>query len=194
MCEGEERGRDGGGRARLRRRFLQLGLVAIAAVLALLLALGCGGEAAVECLAGEPRPIFQDGDSTVTMREFAVQGQSSVETVAFADGLLLAIAQAGCDTLVQDFTLSRADFPRDYAAFVPEAAAAFYALAGLAPRLASFAEYGRILSSVPADAPEGAPVDVAPGLTVRISGLPTPERATWRVRFTQDLGGRQRSR
>ena len=193
MNDSEEDIRIAAGKTSLRRRLAQVTLALAAGLLALVLAAGCR-DAATECLAGEPRPIFRDGDPTVAMHEFAREGQSSVETVAFEDGLLLAVAQGGCDTLVQDFTLSRVGYPRDYAAFVPEAAAAFYALAGLAPRLASFSEYGRILSSVPVDGPEGAPVDLAPGLTVRISGLPTPERVTWRVRFTQDLGGRRTSR
>ena len=190
MCENEKGAVGKARQAHAKARLLQIALAAATLLLSAALLAGCGDSEEVTCLAGEPRPIFRDGDSTVTMREFAARGQSSVETVAFDDGLLLAVAQGGCDTLVQDFTLSRAGFPRDYAGFVPEAATAFYALAGLEPRLGSFAEYARILSSVPVDGPEGAPVDLAPGLTVRISGMPTPDRVTWRVRFTQDLGGR----
>ena len=159
------------------------------AVVAVFLAASCGdARAPRECLAGEPRAIFTPADSTVVAHDFRPAGQASLETVAFADGLLLALAQRGCDTLVQDFTLAGARLPTDYAAFVPAAAATFYALGGLDPRLGGFSEYGRILSSVPGDAPEGRPVDLAPGLSVRITGLPTPAQTSWRVVYTQDLG------
>lgn len=141
------------------------------------------------CLAGEPRAIFEPTDSTVVSQDFESLGQSSFETVAFGNGLLLALRQSGCDTLVQDFTLVHDSLSVAYGDFLPQASAAFYQLATLAPRLQGFSEYGRLLSSVPATEPEGAPVDLAPGLTVRISGLPTPARPSWRVRFTQDLGG-----
>ena len=162
---------------------------------ALLLCLACGtGPTERECLAGEPRPVFTPADSTVVAHDFRPAGQSSVETVAFADGLLLALAQRGCDTLVQDFTLAHDRLGAAYSTFLPQAAATFYALGGLAPRLGAFSEYGRILSSVPPDAPEGQPVDLAPGLSVRITGLPTPERISWRIVYTQDLGAARRAR
>lgn len=155
--------------------------------LALFTAVSCGDGPVDECLAGEPRPIFEPTDSTVVAHDFTASGQRSAETVAFGNGLFLAVEQTGCDTLVQDFTLSHDSLAVDYAAFVPEGAQAFYQLASLAPRLEPFAAYARFLTSVPVSGPEGAPVDLAPGLTVRISGLPTPDRPSWRIRFSQDL-------
>ena len=148
----------------------------------------CGGPTPRECLAGEPRAIFRATDSTVLSYDFGAEGQSSIETVAFANGLLLAVEQSGCDTLVQDFTLAHDSLRGGFAAFLPQASATFYQLASLAPRLSTFSSYAQILTSVPPEGKSGAPVDLAPGLTVRLSALPTPGRNSWRVRFTQDLG------
>ena len=148
----------------------------------------CGADAPRECLGGEPRPIFRPSDSTVVAHDFRADGQASVETVAFGNGLLLAFEQTGCDTLVRDFTLAHDSLAVAFPEVLAEVAGAFYALSGLAPRLRGLGEYGRLLSSVPAGTPEGAPVDLAPGLTVRVSGLPTPNRPSWRIRITEDLG------
>ena len=170
-------------------------LKTVACLSAAYLPLACVSEVAQrECLAGEPRAVFSPADSTVVAHDFSAEGQSSIETIAFTNGLLLALTQRGCDTLVQDFTLGHDSLSADYAAFVPQAAATFYALGGIDARLSAFSEYGRILSSVPADAPPGAPVDLAPGLSVRITGLPTPGRTSWRVVYTQDLGAAKRPR
>lgn len=157
------------------------------ALVVVLLASGCADASRGSCLAGEPRPIFRAGDSTVLHHDFRADGQASTETVAFDDGLLLAVEQSGCDTLIQAFTFAHDGLSDNFAAFLPEAVSVFYRLASLSPRLEAFAAYARLLTDVPASGREGAPVDLAPGLTLRISGLPTPNRPSWRVRFTQDL-------
>ncbi len=153
------------------------------------MSMGCdGGATARECLAGEPRAIFEATDSTVVAHDFRLRGATSDETVGFSNGLLLAIAQRGCDTLRQEFILSHDSLSTEPQTFVRQAIAAFYQLATLTPRLAGFAEYGRILGSVPENFPPGAPVDLAPGLSVRIVRLPTPNKPSWRLTITQDLG------
>ena len=175
------------------RQIKAIGL-ATAAIVVLVL-LGCSSSGDVrDCRAGEPRPIFRPTDSTVVGHDFEVSRQKSLESVGFADGFLLAIAQRGCDTLVQEFTLAGADVPLDYRDFVPFASTTFYRIAGLSDRLAGFGSYARLLSSVPPEASPGRPVDLAPGLTLKITSLPTPERVSWRMVYTQDLGAAQAGR
>ena len=165
------------------------------AVYVLLAATACGTPTQTrECLAGEPRAIFEDSDSTVVAHDFRAVGSSSDETVAFANGLLLAVAQTGCDTLQQEFIMAHDSLSTDPQAFVGQAIATFYQLSTLSPRLLGFAEYARILGTVPETFPAGAPVDLAPGLSVRIVRLPTPNKPSWRLTITQDLGVAQAPR
>ncbi len=149
------------------------------------------GSTPRECLAGEPRAIFEASDSTVVAHDFQSSGATSDESVAFDNGLLLALAQRGCDTLQQEFILSHDSLSVELQPFIGQAIATFYQLATLSPRLEGFAEYGRILGTLPENFAEGAPVDLAPGLSVRIVGLPTPNRPSWRLTITQDLGAPQ---
>ncbi len=159
------------------------------------LASACGSsERPRECLAGEPRAIFAESDSTVVAHDFRTDRNTSDETVAFDNGLLLAVAQRGCDTLQQEFIIAHDSLSADPQAFVGQAIATFYQLSTLSARLVGFAEYGRILGSVPENFPPGAPVDLAPGLSVRIVRLPTPNKPSWRLIITQDLGVAQAPR
>ena len=157
--------------------------------------MSCGrSDGQRECLAAEPGPVFREGDSTLVAHDFELVGRSSIETVAFADGLLLSLAQRGCDTLTYEFILAQDNLGVGVEQFVGEAIARFDGLAALEPRLRGFARYGRILESLPEEFREGAPVDLAPGLTVRITRLPTPRQPSWRIVYTQDLGAPQTGR
>ena len=149
----------------------------------------CGSsESTPACRAGAPQAIFSPSDSSVVQHDFQSAGQSSIETTAFANGLLVALEQRGCDTLTQAFTLAHPRFSPVFDTFLIQGAEAFYAMAGVSPRVAGFAEYGRIVGGLSGKISEGAPAVLTPGFSVRIIRLPTPERVTWQVAFEQDFG------
>lgn len=143
---------------------------------------------AVECRAGEPRPIFADDAPYLLRHEFRREGQVSTETAATASDSLV-IEQAGCDTLVQAFTFAVADSVVDWAGFRRDAANRFTAWAQADPQLFAFEQYARAVTSVPPEYPEGQPADLAPGLTLRAYPLPTTAPRRWRLRLEQDLTG-----
>lgn len=163
--------------------FSSLGL--IASLVGMVLA--CGTSSARECLAGSPTPIFSPEDSTVIAHDFEATGQRSLETVAFANGLLIALEQQGCDTVRQEFTLAHDSLALDLPTFRGQARATFTQLSTLDPRLRLFSEYARLVASLPENISEGAPAILAPGLTLRIIRLPTPVKPSWQVTFEQDL-------
>ena len=166
---------------------LSLACLALAGAMSTLAS--CGASAAGDaCRAGDPQPIFAPTDSTVVEHDFRAEGQESLETTAFRSGLLLAIEQAGCDTLAQTFTFAHPRLSPDFDTFMVQGPQTFYELAGLSASVAGLGEYARVLGGARGEILQGQPAILAPGFTLRVIRLPTPGKVTWSVRFEQDFG------
>ena len=161
------------------------------AVVSVAVLLGCrqntSDAAERECLSGEPRPIFSETINGIAAHAFESNGQSATETISFADGTAMDIAQAGCDTLRQDLSFL---LPPEFASWPSakrEISARLNRYGTLAPQLLGLGQYADMIEQIPDGAPEARPEILAPGLALRYYRVPVDAGTGWRIRLTQDL-------
>ena len=145
--------------------------------MALLALSGCKEDTApasadpfADCRYGAPKPIFNEGISSVVQHDFRLEEDRAVEALSFDDGLQLSILQTGCDYIHQEFRFELMDHyegaPASY--WMQEAVNKFYRLGQLGPAYVIYVSVADALKKKGNEIGLGQSAELQPGFYARI--------------------------
>ncbi len=151
--------------------------------------LSCGDEA---CQGNEPTAIFQPDIPGVLSHSFLInKGGDALETLKLSDGFSLELWQSNCRSTEQEFRfalpLSEKINPQKISSdqVIELAAAQFHRLSLLGPAYRAFDAWAQTISAHKESFQPGRPLEVQPGITITIDGIPSSEKFTILVRLEQ---------
>ncbi|RMG85377.1 MAG: hypothetical protein D6714_06065 [Bacteroidetes bacterium] len=150
---------------------------------------GCGdGTEKETCKTGKPVAVFSDALAGIERHDFTVNGNNSVETVTFSNGVRLELSQSGCETLTQEFRFyitgyKPTDDPKEW---IDLAIAQFDFLGGLDPELAHFSSWAAALRQARDNMHTAVGYELAPGRWVKIDRIVSGPEIILRITLSQN--------
>lgn len=145
-------------------------------ILTSVLFFGCENstEKSQECPLGQPTPIFSDSLNQVQAHQFELNGQSSLETVSFTNGVVLELAQSGCEEISQEFQfkLKEIENKGNTLSWVNAGVQQFRFMSGLDEKYAPFFQWATSIDDQKEKFALNTPMELAPGFFVTFNKVP----------------------
>jgi len=128
-----------------------------------------------QCSKGQPTPIFSSELVDVISQKFELDGQNSLETIAFKNGNKLELAQSGCEDVVQEFqfTIPSIQQKSETVNWVEAGIEQFRFLSGLDEKYTAFFMWGNAIEESKDQIAFNIPHQLGPGFFVtfnKVSG------------------------
>ncbi|MFT4759182.1 MAG: hypothetical protein ACI9XO_002138 [Paraglaciecola sp.] len=141
------------------------------------LVFGCenSAEKTNDCNLGQPTPIFSDTLSQVQSQQFELNGQTSLETIVFKNGIALELAQSGCEQISQEFQFKIKNIP-DKSSTLPWIEAGisqFKFLSSLGAQFAPFFMWATSMEDQKEQFTFNTPLELGPGFFVTFNKVPS---------------------
>jgi len=127
-----------------------------------------------DCPLGQPTPIFSDSLSQVTDHQFELNGQSSLETISFKNGVVLELNQSGCEEISQEFQFKLKEIPNkaNTLSWVQAGVEQFRFMSGLGEKYAPFFQWATSIDDQKEKFALNTPMELAPGFFVTFNKVP----------------------
>lgn len=140
------------------------------------LLIGCGNstDSNNDCPLGQPTPIFSDTLNQVQSQQFELDGQTSLETVVFKNGIALELAQSGCEQIAQEFQFKIKNIPNksNTLSWVEAGIGQFKFLASLGEQFAPFFMWATSIEDQKENFAFNTPLELGPGFFVTFNKVP----------------------
>jgi len=128
-----------------------------------------------DCPLGQPTPIFSDSLIQVKTHLFELEEQSSLETVEFDNGVILELAQSGCEEISQEFQFKIKEIQNknNTLSWVEAGVEQFKYMSGLGEQFAPFFMWATSIDDQKNKFALNTPLELAPGFFVtfnKVSG------------------------
>lgn len=135
----------------------------------------------------KPTAIFSSDLPHIQQYNYEVQGNESLESVLLDTGVLLEVAQNVCSATQQEFRFTVPGNRTHYAdsVWMKEAARQMVFLSAFSPRQAPLKTWGDMIEKVRTQMKLGEPLEVQPGITVRIDRVTGQEQSTLQIVLSQ---------
>ena len=141
-----------------------------------------------KCKYGDPVAIFSDTMKMVKKHHFEIKDKTGIEYIALANGMLVEVEQAGCNSINQQFTFElQGDFSKmDDAFWKTMAIKNFHLLSSFSPKLQPFSAWGDAIESVKDKLKLAEPIEIEKGTHIRIDKVLSADRAMLVVQLSQE--------
>lgn len=145
-----------------------------------LLIFSCGNptdknNANTDCPLGQPTPIFSKDLNQVQSQKFELNGQNSLETVIFKNGINMELAQSGCEQISQEFQFKIKDIPnkKNTVSWVETGISQFKFLSSLGEQFAPFFMWATSIENQKERFAFNTPLELEPGFFVTFNKVPS---------------------